>query len=102
MRLGPANRARAIITVARGPHFVDNSARSPKQLKPAALLVVSSEMLVKRHQDWTGTPHAEENAIRVDLPQSHAGITAALRRAFEAAANEPSDRDFAALLARLN
>lgn len=59
-------------------------------------------MFVKRHQDWTGTFHAEENAIRIDLPQSHAGITAALRRAFEAAANEPSDRDFAALLARLN
>lgn len=40
--------------------------------------------------------------IRVELPQSHSGITAALRRAFEAAANEPSEHDFAALLARLN
>jgi hypothetical protein len=40
--------------------------------------------------------------IRVDLVPTHAGITAALRRAFEAAACEPSDRDFAELLRRLN
>ena len=33
---------------------------------------------------------------------THAGIAAALRRAFEAAAMEPSDRDFADLLRRLN
>ena len=40
--------------------------------------------------------------IRVDIPPSHAGITAALRRAFEAAAAEQSDRDFAELLRKLN
>jgi hypothetical protein len=40
--------------------------------------------------------------IRVDLPPAHAGITAALRRAFEAAASEPCDRDFAELLRKLN
>ena len=40
--------------------------------------------------------------IRVDVPPAHAGIMAALRRAFEAAASEPSDRDFAELLRRLN
>ena len=40
--------------------------------------------------------------IRVDLPPAHAGITAALRRAFEAAAHEPCDRDFADLLRKLN
>jgi len=44
----------------------------------------------------------DRRAIRVDLPPTHAGITAALRRAFEAAASEPSDRDFAELLRRLN
>ena len=33
---------------------------------------------------------------------TQAGITAALRRAFEAAASEPCDRDFAELLRRLN
>jgi hypothetical protein len=52
-------------------------------------------------------PAAEANAmdrqvIRVDMLPTHAGITAALRRAFEAAASEPCDRDFADLLRRLN
>jgi hypothetical protein len=55
----------------------------------------------KRQYDWNSMD-AGRKMIRVDLPQSHSGITAALRRAFEAAANEPSDHDFAALLARLN
>jgi hypothetical protein len=40
--------------------------------------------------------------IRIDMPPTQAGITAALRRAFEAAAAEPSDRDFAELLRKLN
>jgi len=44
----------------------------------------------------------ERRIIRVDLPPAHAGIMAALRRAFEAAASEPCDRDFAELLRRLN
>jgi hypothetical protein len=44
----------------------------------------------------------DRRIIRVDIPPSHAGITAALRRAFEAAAAEPSDRDFADLLRKLN
>lgn len=44
----------------------------------------------------------DRRIIRVDMPPAHAGITAALRRAFEAAASEPSDRDFAELLRRLN
>ncbi len=44
----------------------------------------------------------DRQIIRVDMPPAHAGITAALRRAFEAAASEPSDRDFAELLRRLN
>jgi hypothetical protein len=44
----------------------------------------------------------DRQVIRVDIPPAHAGITAALRRAFEAAANEPSDRDFADLLRKLN
>jgi hypothetical protein len=44
----------------------------------------------------------DRRAIRVDLPPEHIGITAALRRAFEAAASEPCDRDFAELLRRLN
>ena len=44
----------------------------------------------------------DRRIIRVDMPPTHAGITAALRRAFEAAASEPCDRDFADLLRRLN
>ena len=53
------------------------------------------------------TPSAEltplgGRIIRVDAPPAHAGIMAALRRAFEAAASEPSNRDFAELLRKLN
>jgi hypothetical protein len=44
----------------------------------------------------------DRRIIHVDMPPAHAGITAALRRAFEAAAAEPSDRDFAELLRKLN
>ena len=44
----------------------------------------------------------DRQVIRVDIPPAHAGITAALRRAFEAAAREPCDRDFADLLRKLN
>ena len=44
----------------------------------------------------------DRQVIRVDIPATHAGVTAALRRAFEAAASEPCDRDFAELLRRLN
>ena len=44
----------------------------------------------------------DRRIIRVEAPPSHAGITAALRRAFEAAASEPCDRDFAELLRKLN
>jgi hypothetical protein len=44
----------------------------------------------------------DRRVIRVEVPPAHAGITAALRRAFEAAAHEPCDRDFADLLRKLN
>ena len=44
----------------------------------------------------------DRKVIRVDIPPAHAGIAAALRRAFEAAAREPCDRDFADLLRKLN
>jgi hypothetical protein len=44
----------------------------------------------------------DRREIRVDLLPAHSGITAALRRAFEAAASEPCERDFAELLRRLN
>jgi hypothetical protein len=44
----------------------------------------------------------DRRVIQVDMPPTQAGIAAALRRAFEAAALEASDRDFAELLRRLN
>jgi len=56
------------------------------------------------HEDVTAAEFGtmDRRVIRVDVPPAHAGITAALRRAFEAAASEPCDRDFAELLRRLN
>lgn len=55
-------------------------------------------------EDLTGPElnSMDRRVIRVDIPPARAGITAALRRAFEAAASEPCDRDFAELLRRLN
>ena len=50
----------------------------------------------------TTTIDMDRRAIRLDMPPEHAGVMAALRRAFQAAANEPSDRDFADLLRKLN
>ena len=44
----------------------------------------------------------DRRVIQLDSRATQAGITAALRRAFEAAASEPSDRDFAEILRRLN
>jgi hypothetical protein len=44
----------------------------------------------------------DRQLIQLDTPPTHAGIMAALRRAFEAAAHEPCDRDFTDLLRQLN
>jgi hypothetical protein len=44
----------------------------------------------------------DRQTIHVDMHSTQAGITAALRRAFQAAATEPCDRDFSDLLRRLN
>jgi hypothetical protein len=44
----------------------------------------------------------DRRPIQIDTPPEHAGVMAALRRAFEAAAREPADRDFAELLRRLH
>jgi hypothetical protein len=44
----------------------------------------------------------DRRIIRVDIPPAHAGITAALRRAFSPAMEDPCERDFAELLRRLN
>ena len=44
----------------------------------------------------------DRTIIRVDIPPTSAGITAALRRAFEPVNVEPCDRDFADLLRKLS
>ena len=58
--------------------------------------------LERDHNTVTELNSLDRRIIRVDIPPAHAGITAALRRAFEAAASEPCDRDFAELLRKLN
>lgn len=55
------------------------------------------------HSSKTGEiPAHDRKVIRVEFPLAHAGIAAALQRAFKAAAEEPSDRDFESLLRRLH
>jgi hypothetical protein len=44
----------------------------------------------------------DRRIIRVDIPPAHAGITAALRRAFAPVSADPCDQDFSDLLRRLN
>jgi hypothetical protein len=44
----------------------------------------------------------DRRIIRVDMQPTHAGITAALRRAFETPAGEPRATEFADLLRQLN
>jgi hypothetical protein len=56
----------------------------------------------EREQLTAAEFNMDRTIIRIDIPPAHAGITAALRRAFEAAAQEPCERDFADLLRRLN
>jgi hypothetical protein len=43
----------------------------------------------------------DRRIIRVELPPAHAGVTAALRRAFAAVPGGSEDRQFEELLARL-
>lgn len=59
-------------------------------------------MTIEKKLMATATIDLDRRAIRLDMPPEHAGVMAALRRAFQAAANEPSDRDFADLLRKLN
>jgi hypothetical protein len=58
--------------------------------------------LERRETAMPGLDSMDRQVIRVDLRPTHAGVMAALRRAFEAAASEPCDRDFAELLRKLN
>lgn len=58
-------------------------------------------METKTLREWTEEKKMDRRIIRVALPSSHAGITAALRRAFVPAHADSSDSDFDKLLARL-
>ena len=60
------------------------------------------EMKLEDDSMATAVTDLDRRVIRVDVPPEHAGVMAALRRAFEAAARAPSDRDFDELLRRLN
>ena len=62
----------------------------------------SFAIAMKLERESASELNMDRRVIQVDMQPTHAGITAALRRAFEAAAAEPSDRDFAELLRRLN
>jgi hypothetical protein len=64
--------------------------------------IVFKSMKLERNTPAAADFDMDRRIIVVDLPPAHAGITAALRRAFEAAAMEPCDRDFAELLRKLN
>ena len=44
----------------------------------------------------------ERRMIRVELPSAHAGVNAALHRAFAVVQRQPLERDFDDLLKRLN
>ena len=44
----------------------------------------------------------DRRIIRVDIPPAYAGVTAALRRAFEPVAMDSCDAELAALLRKLN
>lgn len=59
-------------------------------------------MMAQKKPMTTATIDMDRRPIRIDVPPEHAGVMAALRRAFQAAANEPSDRDFYELLRKLN
>jgi hypothetical protein len=60
-------------------------------------------MKVEHQQDAAADASAmDRQVIRVDVPPTHAGITAALRRAFQAGASDPCESDFEELLRRLN
>jgi hypothetical protein len=74
-------------------------------LKETSSRFCSFAMVMKLEREEVAVPELnsmDRRIIRVDMPPAHAGITAALRRAFEAAASEPCDRDFAELLRKLN
>jgi len=66
------------------------------------LFIVALLMMSEGEHTTASEFNMDREIIRVDIPPAHAGITAALRRAFQAAASEPCDRDFGEILRQLN
>jgi len=59
-------------------------------------------MDTERRSNGASEISMDRRIIRVDIPPAHAGITAALRRAFSPADEDPCQRDFSELLRRLS
>jgi hypothetical protein len=59
-------------------------------------------MDVERRSNGASEVNMDRRVIRVDIPPAHAGITAALRRAFSPVNDDPCERDLSELLRRLN
>lgn len=55
-----------------------------------------------RHLESATDVSFERKFIRIDVPSAHAGITAALRRAFAPVEDNGHARDFEELLRKLN
>jgi hypothetical protein len=55
-----------------------------------------------RRSNGASEVNMDRRVIRVDIPPAHAGITAALRRAFSPVNDDPCERDLSDLLRRLN
>ena len=69
-----------------------------------SLLIVSylPTMDTERRSATATDINMDRRIIRVDIPPAHAGITAALRRAFSPANEDPCEQEFSDLLRRLN
>jgi hypothetical protein len=59
-------------------------------------------MDTERRSNGASDINMDRRIIRVDIPPAHAGITAALRRAFSPVSEEPCERDLSELLRRLS
>jgi hypothetical protein len=103
VRPGPFDGLAAAILRGRRVHLQQlTSLRLRIARNLAALLSFSPQMKDHRSPMAAGEYNLDRRIIRVDIPPAHAGITAALRRAFEAAAADPCQHDFDDLLRKLN
>ena len=93
--------------VARNPHRVPSMRlnpclKAPDEETSGCFWALDVGMKSEHESMATAVMEMDRRVIRVDVAPEHAGVMAALRRAFESAAREPSQHDFDALLRRLN